>query len=99
MDMDNELRQYPWSEAILKRKTAEFILKICLLCLEKEEEDISFFYSNLKKKMIRLKSYYSMIFNLNIKEQCSSIQLRSDYYAGQLWKLLFDAVYLVGLLQ
>ncbi|WP_406243727.1 hypothetical protein ACF3M2_07875 [Tissierella carlieri] len=51
MDMDNELRQYPWSEAISKEKTAEFIFENMLIMLRKEEEDISFFIAILKKIM------------------------------------------------
>ena len=51
MDMDNELRQYPWSEAISKEKTAEFIFEIMLIMLRKEVEVISFFIAILKKIM------------------------------------------------
>lgn len=51
IDMDNDLRQYPWSETISKEKITEFIFDNMLMMLRKEERDISFFIAILKKIM------------------------------------------------
>ncbi len=51
MDMDNDLRECPWSEMFSKEKMAQFIFENMLIMLRKEEEDISFFITILKKVM------------------------------------------------
>lgn len=49
MDMDNDLKQFQWSEAITKEKIAEFIFQNMLSMLRKDTEDISFFLLILRK--------------------------------------------------
>ncbi|MEY8416861.1 TetR/AcrR family transcriptional regulator [Tissierella praeacuta] len=51
IDMDNDLKGYPWSEEFSKEKMARFIFENMLIMLRKEEEDISFFITILKKIM------------------------------------------------
>lgn len=51
MDMDNNLRQYPWSETISKEIMAEFIFENMLIMLKKEKEDMKLFIELLKKIM------------------------------------------------
>ncbi|AFS77868.1 TetR-family transcriptional regulator [Gottschalkia acidurici 9a] len=49
MDMDDDLRTYPWSEGISKEKMAEFIFDNMFIKLRKGEPDISFFIIVIKK--------------------------------------------------
>lgn len=51
MDMDNNLKHYPWTETFSKEKIAEFIFENMMIMLRKEEENISFFIIILKKIM------------------------------------------------
>ncbi len=49
IDMDDNLRQYKWTDIISKEKMAEFIFENMLLMLRKGEKDISFFIKILNK--------------------------------------------------
>ena len=49
MDMDDVIRNYPWSEEALKEKMAEFIFDNMLMRLRKGEKDINFFIMVMKK--------------------------------------------------
>ncbi len=51
MDMDECIKQYPWTEIVTKEKIAEFIFENMLMMLKKGEKDISFFIEVLKKIM------------------------------------------------
>ncbi len=49
MDMDNNLKAYPWCHIITKEKMTEFIFDNMLIMLKKGEEDIGFFIEILKR--------------------------------------------------
>lgn len=49
MDMDNKLKNYPWSESFSKDYMAEFIFQNMLMMLKKGIEEISFFIEVLKR--------------------------------------------------
>ncbi|QGU96191.1 TetR family transcriptional regulator [Clostridium bovifaecis] len=49
MDMDDIVRNYPWSEEVSKEKMAEFIFDNMLIRLRKGERDINFFIMVMKK--------------------------------------------------
>lgn len=49
MDMDEIVRNYPWSEEVSKEKMAEFIFDNMLIKLRKGERDINFFIMVMKK--------------------------------------------------
>lgn len=49
MDMDDIVRNYPWSEEVSKEKMAEFIFDNMLINLRKGERDINFFIKVIKK--------------------------------------------------
>lgn len=51
MEMDNNIKQYQWTDAISKEKTAEFIFENMIMMLKKGEKDMSFFIGILKKIM------------------------------------------------
>jgi AcrR family transcriptional regulator len=49
MDMDDIVRNYPWSEEVSKEKMAEFIFDNMLINLRKGERNINFFIKVIKK--------------------------------------------------
>ncbi len=49
MDMDNNLKDYPWCHIVTKEKMAEFIFDNMLIMLKKGEEDIGFFIEILRR--------------------------------------------------
>lgn len=49
MDMDDIVRNYPWSKEVSKEKMAEFIFDNMIIKLRKGERDINFFIMVIKK--------------------------------------------------
>jgi AcrR family transcriptional regulator len=51
MEMDNNIKQYQWTDVISKEKTAEFIFENMIMMLKKGDKNMSFFIEILKKIM------------------------------------------------
>jgi AcrR family transcriptional regulator len=51
MEMDNNIKQYQWTDVISKEKTAEFIFENMIMMLKKGDKNMSFFIGILKKIM------------------------------------------------
>ncbi|KGK89505.1 TetR/AcrR family transcriptional regulator [Clostridium sp. HMP27] len=49
MDMDNDLRDYPWNHIVSKERTAQFIFENMLMMLRKDEKDMKFLTIILKR--------------------------------------------------